>query len=156
MAACGQLGQVNDRTRRQERSLRIKSKLRLYSDKESCSNWWRNIRLNSRLWFKKNGISVDLYERSASIMEFAGITLSKNATSLLVELDLMNDISSVAYFPMKSFVRNFVSVREISSVEFDKSFVTLDRRDLIRILAHRFELSGGKLILDTEVNLVNP
>lgn len=106
---------------------------------------------------RKNGISVDLYERSASIMEFgAGITLSKNATSLLVELDLMNDISSVAYFPMKSFVRNFVSVREISSVEFDKSFVTLDRRDLIRILAHRFELSGGKLILDTEVNLVNP
>ena len=105
---------------------------------------------------RKNGISVDLYERSASIIEFgAGITLSKNATSLLVDLDLMDDISSVAYFPMKSFVRNFVSVREISSVEFDKSFVTLDRRDLIRILAHKFELLGGKIILDTEVNLVN-
>ena len=52
---------------------------------------------------RKNGISVDLYERSASIFEFgAGITLSKNATSLLVELDLMNDISSCLLYTSPS------------------------------------------------------
>ena len=46
---------------------------------------------------QKIGLKVDIFERSQSIAEFgAGITLSRNATSLLKELGLM-ELLSVSY-----------------------------------------------------------
>ena len=42
---------------------------------------------------KKYGFNVDIFERSDSISEFgAGITLSRNATCLLRELDLFDEL----------------------------------------------------------------
>ena len=105
---------------------------------------------------RKKGIAVDIYERSHSISEFgAGITLSKNATSLLENIDLLSEISEKAYHPMKSYVREYKSAREIASVELDESFISLDRRDLINTLAFSFKSAGGNLILDHEINYVN-
>ena len=105
---------------------------------------------------RKKGIAVDVYERSHSISEFgAGITLSKNATSLLENIGLLSEISKKAYHPMKSYVREYKSAREIASVELDESFISLDRRDLIDALALSFKSAGGNLILNHEINKVN-
>ena len=105
---------------------------------------------------RKKGISVDVYERSHSISEFgAGITLSKNATSLLENIGLLSGIAKKAYHPMKSYVREYKSAREIASVELDESFISLDRRDLINTLAFSLKSAGGNLILDHEINYVN-
>ena len=105
---------------------------------------------------RKKGIAVDVYERSHSISEFgAGITLSKNATSLLENIGLLSEISKKAYHPMKSYVREYKSAREIASVELDESFISLDRRDLIDTLAMSFKSAGGNLNLDHEINYVN-
>ena len=105
---------------------------------------------------RKKGIAVDVYERSHSISEFgAGITLSKNATSLLENIGLLSEISKKAYHPMKSYVREYKSAREIASVALDKSFISLDRRDLINTLALSFKSAGGNLILSNEINKVN-
>ena len=105
---------------------------------------------------RKKGIAVDVYERSHSISEFgAGITLSKNATSLLENIGLLSEIAKKAYHPMKSYVREYKSGREIASVALDKSFISLDRRDLIDALALSFKSAGGNLILDHEINYVN-
>ena len=105
---------------------------------------------------RKKGIAVDIYERSHSISEFgAGITLSKNATSLLENIGLLSEIAKKAYHPMKSYVREYKSGREIASVALDKSFISLDRRDLIDALALSFKSAGGNLILDHEINYVN-
>lgn len=106
---------------------------------------------------RKNGITVDLFERSESVTEFgAGITLSKNATLLLEELGLMGEISARCHFPMKSYLRDYLSTKEIASVDFDNSFITLDRRDLVEVLANSFELLGGNIIVNSEVNAINP
>ena len=105
---------------------------------------------------RKKGIAVDVYERSHSISEFgAGITLSKNATSLLENIGLLSEIAKKAYHPMKSYVREYKSAREIASVELDESFISLDRRDLIDTLAMSFKSAGGNLILNQEINNVN-
>ena len=105
---------------------------------------------------RKKGIAVDVYERSHSISEFgAGITLSKNATSLLENIGLLSEIAKKAYHPMKSYVREYKSAREIASVELDKSFISLDRRDLIDTLAMSFKSAGGNLIVNHEINNVN-
>ena len=105
---------------------------------------------------RKKGIAVDVYERSHSISEFgAGITLSKNATSLLDNIGLLSGIAKKAYHPMKSYVREYKSAREIASVELDKSFISLDRRDLIDTLAMSFKSAGGNLIVNHEINNVN-
>ena len=105
---------------------------------------------------RKKGIAVDVYERSHSISEFgAGITLSKNATSLLENVGLLSEIAKKAYHPMKSYVREYKSAREIASVELDESFISLDRRDLIDTLAMSFKSAGGNLNLDHEINYVN-
>ena len=106
---------------------------------------------------RKNGIEVDVFERSESIKEFgAGITLSKNATVLLQEIGLMGSLSSVSHHPMGSYIRDYKKAKVIQSKTFDKDFITLDRRDLVATLATRFEDIGGSINFDCEVKLVDP
>ena len=106
---------------------------------------------------RKNGIEVDVFERSESIKEFgAGITLSKNATILLQEIGLMGSLSSVSHNPMDSYIRDYKKAKVIQSKTFDKDFITLDRRDLVATLATRFEEIGGSINFDCEVKLVDP
>ena len=106
---------------------------------------------------QKIGLEVDIFERSQSITEFgAGITLSRNATSLLEELGLMELLSKKGYFPMASYIRDYKNANVISAMKFDESFITLDRRDLVEQLAQSFEEIGGKIHYGTEVQSINP
>ena len=106
---------------------------------------------------QKIGLEVDIFERSQSVTEFgAGITLSRNATSLLKELGLMKLLSKKGYFPMASYIRDYKNANVISSMKFDESFITLDRRDLVEQLAQSFEEIGGKIHYGTEVQSINP
>ena len=60
----------------------------------------------------KQGIEVNLFERSDSITEFgAGITLSKNATILLRDLELFDSIAGSGFHPRKSFIRDYKNCR---------------------------------------------
>ena len=106
---------------------------------------------------RKIGIEVDIFERSESITEFgAGITLSKNATTLLQELGLMEKLANKGFFPRGSYIRDFKKAEIIGSMKFDENLITLDRRDLVRQLARSLEEIGGKIYLDTEVLSINP
>ena len=42
------------------------------------------------------------------------------------------------------------------AMNFDESFITLDRRDLVEQLAQSFEEDGGKIHYGTEVQSINP
>ena len=106
---------------------------------------------------KKIGLEVEIFERSQSIEEFgAGITLSKNATLLLQDLELMEVLSSKGYCPMGSFIRDYRKAKVIKSKKLDKNFITLDRRDLVSTLSHKFEELGGSIILDSEIESIDP
>ena len=57
---------------------------------------------------RKYGFEVDIFERSDSITEFgAGITLSSNATSLLRQIDLYDELERSSYKPQGSFIRHY-------------------------------------------------
>ena len=106
---------------------------------------------------RKNGIEVDVFERSESIKEFgAGITLSKNATVLLQEIGLMGSLSSVSHNPMDSYIRDYKKAKVIKSKIFDKNFITLDRRDLVATLTTRLEETGGSISFDSEIKSIDP
>ena len=106
---------------------------------------------------KKIGLEVEIFERSQCIEEFgAGITLSKNATLLLQDLELMEVLSSKGYFPMGSFIRDYRKAKVIKSKKLDKNFITLDRRDLVSTLSNRFEGLGGTINLDNEIQSIDP
>ena len=106
---------------------------------------------------KKIGLEVEIFERYQSIEEFgAGITLSKNATLLLQDLELMEVLSSKGYYPMGSFIRDYRKAKVIKSKKLDKNFITLDRRDLISALSNRFEELGGSINLDSEIKSIDP
>ena len=106
---------------------------------------------------KKIGLEVEIFERSQSIDAFgAGITLSKNATLLLQDLDLMEVLSSKGHYPLGSFIRDYKKAKVIKFKTLDKNFITLDRRDLVLALSNRFEELGGSIILDSEIESIDP
>ena len=106
---------------------------------------------------KKIGLEVEIFERSQSIDAFgAGITLSKNATLLLQDLGLMEVLSSKGHYPLGSFIRDYKKAKVIKFKTLDKNFITLDRRDLVLALSHRFEELGGSIILDSEIESIDP
>ena len=105
----------------------------------------------------KQGIEVNLFERSDSITEFgAGITLSKNATILLGDLGLLDSIADIGFHPGKSFIRDYKKCNVINSMELDDNFLTLDRRDLVEQLDLRFKEAKGIIHTNKEVTSINP
>ena len=106
---------------------------------------------------RKYGFNVDIFERSDSISEFgAGITLSRNATSLLRKLDLYDDLEKNSYKPKGSFIRNYSSGKDIAYVDFIQDFITADRREVVKIFSERFVDMGGHLHLSQEIERVDP
>ena len=106
---------------------------------------------------KKYGFNVDIFERSDSISEFgAGITLSRNATSLLRELDLYDELEKNSYIPRGSFVRHYKTGKDLAYVNFTKDFIAADRRDVVKIFSKRFVDMGGHLHLSQEIETVDP
>ena len=106
---------------------------------------------------RKYGFKVDIFERSDSISEFgAGITLSRNATSLLRKLDLYDDLEKNSYRPKGSFIRNYSTGKDIAYVDFIKDFIAADRRDVVKIFSERFIDMGGHLHLSQQIERVDP
>ena len=106
--------------------------------------------------FRQKGVTVDIFERSESINEFgAGITLSRNATTLLDELGLLDSISAKGFSPMGSCIRNYKSAKVISSISLDDNFITIDRRDLVQQLADSFQELGGKIFLNNKIESID-
>ena len=113
--------------------------------------------LTSGYALREQGLEVDLYERSGSINEFgAGITLSKNATSLLRDLGLFDSIAANGVFPGKSYIRDYKNCDVINSMELDDNFLTVDRRDLVDQIAHRFQCIKGNIHFNREVTSICP
>lgn len=105
----------------------------------------------------EQGIEVNLFERSDSITEFgAGITLSKNATTLLGDLGLLDSIADIGFHPRKSFIRDSKKCSVINSMELDDNFLTIDRRDLVEELALRFKGAKGIINTNKEVTSISP
>ena len=113
--------------------------------------------LTSGYALREQGLEVDLYERSGSINEFgAGITLSKNATSLLRDLALFDSIAANGVFPGKSYIRDYKNCDVINSMELDDNFLTVDRRDLVDQIAHRFQCIKGNIHFNREITSICP
>ena len=84
---------------------------------------------------KQFGIEADIYEQSESITEFgAGITLSRNATSLLNKLDVLEELASLSYIPKKSYIRDYKTGKKITGMDFS-GFIASDRRDVVKVLS---------------------
>ena len=106
---------------------------------------------------KKIGLEVDVFERSDSVIEFgAGITLSRNATSLLDDLGLLETLSERGCFPMGSYIRDYKNANIINAMSFDESFIALDRRDLVEQLVKKLNEEGVEISFDTKIQSINP
>jgi 2-polyprenyl-6-methoxyphenol hydroxylase and related FAD-dependent oxidoreductases len=105
---------------------------------------------------RRYGFEVDIFERSDSITEFgAGITLSKNATSLLGHIDLYDELAINSSAPKGSFIRHYKTAKDIAYMEFTGDFITADRRDVVNIFADRFVDLGGRLHFDQTIEVVD-
>ena len=63
---------------------------------------------------RQAGIETNIYERSESVSEFgAGITLSRNATSLLEKLGILDDLKNQSYTPQKLYVRGYKTAKKL-------------------------------------------
>ncbi len=101
------------------------------------------------------GFKVDIFEKSESVTEFgAGITLSRNATSLLKHLNIYSELEKSSYTPTGSYIRHYKTAKDIAYMKFTKDFVTIDRRDFVKLLAARFVDLGGNLHLSRPVERI--
>tara|TARA_B100000700_G_scaffold35222_1_gene34148 strand:+ start:3944 stop:5104 length:1161 start_codon:yes stop_codon:yes gene_type:complete len=103
------------------------------------------------------GLEVDIFERSDSISEYgAGITLSRNATSLLRHLDLYDELENYSYKPKGSYIRHYKSAKNIAYLDFTLDFLAADRRDVVKIFSERFVGMGGHLHLSQTIESTDP
>ena len=68
----------------------------------------------------------------------------------------MEVLSSKGHFPLGSFIRDYKKAKVIKFQTLDKNFITLDRRDLVLTLSNKFEELGGSIILDSEIESIDP
>ena len=108
----------------------------------------------------KHGIEASIYEKSSNIEEFgAGITLSANATKLLDRLGVLCELTKASYLPRKIIIRNYSSGQEIAQIpintEKPNELITIDRRDLINVLAERYKDLNGIINTSCEVSEID-
>ena len=109
---------------------------------------------------KKQYKATTIYERSENIEEFgAGVTLSPNATRLLGRLGVLKKIKKAGSLPKKIILREHSSGKEMVSLSINNpemdSFITVDRRDLIKVLLSIFQDSGGVVETSREVSEID-
>ena len=101
-----------------------------------------------------------IYEKSEKIEELgAGITLSLNATGLLDRLGILTELTKVSYLPKKIILRDYSSGHEIGgwpiNVSKDNEFITVDRRDLVKVLFKHYQDLGGLVETSSEVSAID-
>tara|TARA_B110000014_G_C20125444_1_gene599064 strand:- start:2172 stop:3338 length:1167 start_codon:yes stop_codon:yes gene_type:complete len=104
---------------------------------------------------RQAGIETNIYERSESVSEFgAGITLSRNATSLLEKLGILDDLKNQSYTPQKLYVRGYKTAKKITSTNFS-GLICSDRRDVVTVLSDKYLDLGGNLNFSHDVKDVD-
>ena len=108
---------------------------------------------------KKNGFNPIIYEKDKALSDYgAGVNLSRNATILLKEVGILKKLSEYAYFPNKVNFRSFHNSSVIKSHQLNKDnsdFISIDRKDLIRVLASEYINLGGEIKFNHELEQVN-
>ena len=98
---------------------------------------------------KKNGLNPIIYEKDKSFSDNgAGVNLSRNATILLEEVGLLEKLSEFAYFPNKVNFRSSHNSSVIKSLQLNEDnfdFISIDRKDLISVLASEYTNLGGEI-----------
>ena len=107
---------------------------------------------------KKNGFNPIIYEKDKSLSDNgAGVNLSRNATILLKEVGLLEKLSEFAYFPNKVNFRSFHNNSVIKSLQLNEDnfdFISIDRKDLISVLASEYTNLGGEIKFNHELEHV--
>ncbi len=112
--------------------------------------------LTAGLSLRSFGFDVDIYEREENISEFgAGITLSRNATSLLREIDIFDKLANKSKLPGVSHVRNYSNSKVIATTKLT-GMLAADRRDIVSVLSKSFIDIGGTIHLSSEIDKVCP
>ena len=107
---------------------------------------------------KKNGFNPIIYEKDKSLSDNgAGVNLSRNATILLEEVGLLEKLSEFAYFPNKVNFRSSHNNSVIKSLQLNEDnfdFISIDRKDLISVLASEYTNLGGEIKFNHELEHV--
>ena len=107
---------------------------------------------------KKNGFNPIIYEKDKSLSDNgAGVNLSRNATILLKEVGLLEKLSEFAYFPNKVNFRSSHNNSVIKSLQLNEDnfdFISIDRKDLISVLASEYTNLGGEIKFNHELEHV--
>ena len=107
---------------------------------------------------KKNGFNPIIYEKDKSLSDNgAGVNLSRNATILLKEVGLLEKLSELAYFPNKVNFRSSHNNSVIKSLQLNEDnfdFISIDRKDLISVLASEYTNLGGEIKFNHELEHV--
>lgn len=107
---------------------------------------------------KKNGFNPIIYEKDKSLSDNgAGVNLSSNATILLKEVGLLEKLSEFAYFPNKVNFRSSHNNSVIKSLQLNEDnfdFISIDRKDLISVLASEYTNLGGEIKFNHELEHV--
>ena len=107
---------------------------------------------------KKNGFNPIIYEKDKSLSDNgAGVNLSRNATILLKEVGLLEKLSEFAYFPNKVNFRSSHNNSVIKSLKLNEDnfdFISIDRKDLISVLASEYTNLGGEIKFNHELEHV--
>ena len=108
---------------------------------------------------KKNGFNPIIYEKDKSLSDNgAGVNLSGNATILLKEVGILEKLSEYAYFPNKVNFRSSHNNSVIKSLQLNKDnfdFISIDRKDLISVLASEYINLGGEIRFNHELEHVS-
>lgn len=107
---------------------------------------------------KKNGFNPIIYEKDKSLSDNgAGVNLSSNATILLKEVGLLEKLFEFAYFPNKVNFRSSHNNSVIKSLQLNEDnfdFISIDRKDLISVLASEYTNLGGEIKFNHELEHV--
>ena len=107
---------------------------------------------------KKNGFNPIIYEKDKALSDYgAGVNLSRNATILLKEVGILKKLSEYAYFPNKVNFRSSHNNSVIKSLQLNEDnfdFISIDRKDLISVLASEYTNLGGEIKFNHELEHV--
>lgn len=123
--------------------------------------------LATALVLSRSGQNVVVLEKAPEFVEIgAGLQLAPNATRMLTELGLMDQIAEVGVFPKRLVLKNALTGRHLTSLDLGDGFrqrygapyVVMHRNDLLRILLEAVqaeesvELLPGREIVSVETD----
>lgn len=116
--------------------------------------------LTAAIALARAGVSVDVFEQAGRLEEVgAGIQLSPNAMRVLEELEVADDLASVASWPAALELRMGESGRRIFSIpmgrraveKYGVGYAHLHRADLIAVLRAAAVAAGARVMLGARV-----